>query len=65
MVNFASKLLDAKRFLLAVDDVAVAGEGVLISLVQRSLAQLDKVFKLSVIHGASLTCVLKCLTGMM
>ena len=46
MVNFASKVLAAKRFPLAVDDVAVAAEGVLISLVERLLAQLDKVFKL-------------------
>ena len=42
MVNFASKVLAAKRFPLAVDDVAVAAEGVLISLVERLLAQLDK-----------------------
>ena len=44
MVNFASKVLAAKRFSLAVDDVAVVVEGVLISLVERLLAQLDKVF---------------------
>ena len=46
MVNLASKVLAAKRFLLAVDDVAVAAEGVLISLVERLLTQLDKVVKL-------------------
>ena len=46
MVNFASKVLAAKRFPLAVDGVAVAAKGVLISLVERLLAQLDKVFKL-------------------
>ena len=46
MVNFAGKVLAAKRFLLAVDDVALAAEGVLISLVERLLTQLDKVFKL-------------------
>ena len=57
MVNFASKVLAAKRFPLAVDDVAVAAEGVLISLVERLLASLIRFLNSAVIHGASLTCL--------
>ena len=46
MVNFASKVLATKRFSLAVDGVAVAAEGFLVSLVKRLLAQPHKVFEL-------------------
>ena len=46
MVNFASKVLAVKRFSLVDEDVAVVAKGVLFSLVERLLVQLNKVLKL-------------------